>query len=454
MEKKTQSIYNANLSLLTDLYQLTMAYGYHRTGTAEREAVFHLYYRRAPFILPPFGGAGGGFVIAAGLATAIDYLQNLHFSEADVSYLGTLHGAGQKPLFDEHFLNYLQRLKFSCDIEAIEEGTAVFPHQPLLRVRGPLLQAQLIETTLLTALNFSTLIATKAARVKAAAGTDAVLEFGLRRAQGFDGGLTASRAAYIGGCDATSNVLAGQLFDIPVRGTHAHAWVMAHDDEQTAFDHYAEAMPQNTTLLVDTYDTLEGVKKAIETGKKLRQRGFDLQGIRLDSGDMARLSIEARKLLDGAGFQKTNIVASSDLDEYEIERLKKADAKINVWGIGTKLVTAFDQPALGGVYKLAAIRNAADTAWQYKQKRSEDAIKNSIGGILQTRRSLDNQSDTLYDESRLPQDLPKGENMLKPIFERGKCVYTPPNIHQTRQRALQQWQFFSENANWKNERKI
>lgn len=420
MQNTLNALYRPPLSMLTDLYQLTMAYGYWKHGIAEREAVFHLFFRKAPF--------GGRFAVACGQQLAAEWLQNFQFSEADVTYLARLRGADGKMLFDEHFLNYLQRLRFSCDVEALQEGEIVFPNEPILRVRGSLLQAQLIETALLNLINFSTLIATKAARVRHAAQDDQILEFGLRRAQSVDGSLSASRAAYIGGCDATSNVLAGQMYNIPIRGTHAHAWVMAFEDEMTAFERYAEAMPNNCTFLVDTFDTLQGVKNAIEMGKKLRTKGFDLQGIRLDSGNLLTLSIEARKLLDAAGFERTNIVASNDLDEYEIQKLKAAGAKINVWGVGTRLVTAYDQPALGGVYKLAALKGE-NGEWDYKIKLSEDPIKISTPGILNVRRvntmlgaaTEGGGEDIIFDETDFGA-LPEGKNLLQPMFKKGKFI--------------------------------
>jgi nicotinate phosphoribosyltransferase len=319
-------------ALLTDLYQLTMAAGYWKSGTLDRDAVFHLYFRSNPF--------GSGFAIAGGLAPAIDYLRDFRFTDDDLSYLA---GTG---FFEREFLEYLRTLRLTCDIDAIPEGSVVFANEPLVRVRGSLLQAQLVETALLNALNFSTLIATKAARIVHAARGRNVLEFGLRRAQGSDGALTASRAAYLGGCTGTSNVLAGKRFGIPVAGTHAHSWVMAFDDEATAFAAYADAMPNNVLLLVDTYDTLDGVRHAIE----LAARGYKLLGIRLDSGDLAWLSIEARRMLDEAGLRDARIVASNDLDEELIASLvDEQDAKIDVFGVGTKLVTAYSQPALGGV---------------------------------------------------------------------------------------------------------
>ncbi len=281
-------------ALLTDLYQLTMAYGYWKTGRDQQEAVFHLFYRHNPF--------RGGFAIAAGLADAVDYLRNLRFTPEDLGYLGSLTGRDGRALFEARFLEFLGNLRLTCDIDAVPEGTVVFPHEPLLRVRGPILEGQILETALLNQINFQTLIATKAARVCLAARGEPVLEFGLRRAQGIDGALTASRAAYLGGCDATSNVLAGKIYGIPVRGTHAHSWVMSFDTEREAFQAYAEAMPHNCVFLVDTYDTLKGVREAIGVGRWLRQHGHELAGIRLDSGDLAWLSVEARKLLDRAGF--------------------------------------------------------------------------------------------------------------------------------------------------------
>jgi len=317
---------------------------------------------------------------------------------------------------------------------------------------------------LLTMLNFSTLIATKAARVVQAAKGDEVLEFGLRRAQGIDGGLSASRAAYIGGCHATSNLLAGKLFNIPVKGTHAHSWIMCFEDELQAFQQYANALPNNCIFLVDTYDTIEGVKKAIETGKWLRAHGHEMLGIRLDSGDLAQLSIEARKLLDAAGFEKAKIVASNDLDEKEIAKLKSKGAQIAVWGVGTKLSTAFDQPALGGVYKLAAIEGD-DGEWDYKVKLSEQSMKVSNPGLLQVRRLyqegrpvgdaiFDINSNVKLNGSIVINDFQKQkaekpnykltEDLLVPIFRNGNLVYKREHVHQMRKRTLSQLKMFEE----------
>ena len=258
--------------------------------------MFNLYFRKHPF--------NGGFTVACGLSSVISYLNDYGLSRKDIKYLSTLTGSDGQPLFEAAFLEYLKNLEFKCSVAAVPEGTVVFPNEPLLRVAGPILQCQLLETPLLNLINFQTLIATKAARMRLVAPDDALLEFGLRRAQGPDGGMTASRAAYIGGFDATSNVLAGKLYGIPVKGTHAHSWVMSFEDELTSFETYARYMPNNVTLLVDTYDTIQGVKNAITVGQQLRQRGYDLGGIRLDSGDLAYFSIEARKLLDAAGFKR------------------------------------------------------------------------------------------------------------------------------------------------------
>ncbi|GAB4397044.1 MAG: nicotinate phosphoribosyltransferase [Microscillaceae bacterium] len=452
--KITRDLYAASLSLLTDLYQLTMAYGYWKAGRSEQEAVFHLFFRKAPF--------QGGFTIACGLETVIDFLEEFHFTKDDLAYLGSLPGNDGQPLFAPAFLDYLAQMKFSCDIEAIPEGTVVFPHQPLIRVQGPILQAQIIETALLNIINFQTLIATKAARMHIATQGELVLEFGLRRAQGIDGALAASRAAYVGGCDATSNVLAGKLYDIPVRGTHAHSWVMSFDSEMEAFETYAAHMPNNCVFLVDTYDTLEGVRKAVEVGHQLRERGYEMMGVRLDSGDLAYLSIEARKILDEGGFPDAAIVASNDLDEHIVTSLKTQDAKITIWGIGTKLVTAYDQPALGGVYKIAAVRHP-EGHWDYKVKLSEQAIKVSNPGILQVRRFKQGNEfvgDMIYNLDKPPVKNPvmldpmdptrrkvfgsgfQSEELLVPMFRKGQKVYECPPLKEVKARVAAQLSHF------------
>ncbi len=436
------------LGLLTDLYQLTMAAGYLDAGKADREAVFHLFYRRNPF--------AGGYAVACGLDQVLELLAAFRFSSDDLNYLAGLEGNDGRPLFRPQFLDYLLTLELTIDVDAIPEGTAVFPHEPLLRVRGPLAQCQLLETPLLTIVNFQTLIATKAARVARAARGDAVLEFGLRRAQGVDGGLSASRAAYVGGCTATSNVLAGRRYGIPVRGTHAHSWVMSFDGERESFDAWARASPNNCVFLVDTYDSLDGIANAIQAAVGLRRRGHEMAGIRLDSGDFVSLSRDARGMLDDAGFPDAAIVASNDLDEYRISRLKDAGAAIDVWGVGTRLATAHGQSALGGVYKLTAIRDrSAD--WSYRLKLSEDKIKISNPGIQQVRRFSDSGSfigDVIYNQ---PGGLAEpcvlvdaeearteiaagteGEDLLVPVLRRGAPVYATPEIGAIRDRALDQ----------------
>lgn len=441
-------------ALLTDLYQLTMAYGYWKSGRAEREAVFHLFFRKAPF--------HSGYTIVAGLAAAVAFLEQFRFSEDDLEYLATLSGNNNQPLFERGFLDYLRDLRFTCDLDAIPEGTVVFPQEPLLRIQGPILQCQLLETVLLNMLNFQSLIATKAARICLAAESESVIEFGLRRAQGVDGALAASRAAYIGGCSATSNVLAGKLFGIPVKGTHAHSWVMSFDNELESFHAYAEAMPNNCVFLVDTYDTLEGVRHAVRIGQWLRERGHEMVGIRLDSGDLAWLSIEARRILNEGGFPKAVIVASNDLDETIIASLKQQGAQINVWGVGTKLVTAFDQPALGGVYKLGAICGK-DGAWHYKVKLSEQSAKISNPGIQQVRRfrsETEYIGDAIYNTDRPATDeftivdpldatrrkhIPADatfEDLLTPVFRKGQLVGPQPTLHQIRDRVHEQLALF------------
>jgi nicotinate phosphoribosyltransferase len=437
----------ASPALLTDLYQLTMAYGYWKQDRLDQEAVFHLTFREHPF--------QSGYTVACGLADAINYILHFRFGADDLAYLGELEGGDGKKLFEAAFLDYLHTVCFSGNVEAIPEGSVVFPHEPLLRISGPLLECQLLETALLNIINFQTLIATKAARICLAAKGAPVLEFGLRRAHGPDGALAATRAAYIGGCAATSNVLAGKVFGIPVRGTHAHSWVMSFPSELEAFAAFADTLPGNTIFLVDTYDTLAGVRNAIEIGRVLRHQGHDLMGIRLDSGDLAYLSIQARRLLDEAGFDKAQILASNDLDESIISSLQSQGAQIDAWGVGTRLVTAFDQPALGGVFKLGAVRPPGGH-WEYKIKLSEQAVKVSNPGFLQVRRferEDEYTADMLYNEIegiKTPQTIvnpaditmrkkiparTRYRDLLVPIFRRGKLVYQSPVIQESRTSA-------------------
>ena len=329
-----------NLTLLTDLYQLTMGQGYFNEGKHEQTAVFDVFFRPNKLIT---------YSVAAGMEQVVDYLLNLHFSEEDIAYLRRLG------IFSEDYLRYLSELRFTGDVFSVREGEIVFPYEPILSVRAPMIQAQLVETAILTFVNHQTLIASKASKICSA--TDGVvMEFGLRRAQGADAGIYGARAAMIGGCQSTSNVYAGKLFGVPVAGTMAHSWVMNFPTELEAFRSYARSFPDGCLLLVDTYDTLRsGVPHAIEVFKELRKAGHEPKGIRLDSGDLAYLSKEARKMLDAAGFEKAVICASGDLDEYSIQSLLAQGAKIDSWGVGTKLITSADMPALGGVYKLAAV---------------------------------------------------------------------------------------------------
>lgn len=447
---KLNELYRPSLTLLTDLYQLTMAYGYWQVGMADHEAIFYQSFRENPF--------SGGYTINAGLDYVIDFIEHFQFSEDDIEYLRDVPGNDGKPIFSKDFLNYLKEMTLSVDVAAMPEGTVVFPHEPMIRVQGPLLQCQLLETPLLNLINFQSLIATKAARVSQAAQGDPVLEFGLRRAQGIDGGLAASRAAYIGGCAATSNVLAGKHFGIPIKGTHAHSWVMAFNSELESFEAYAEAMPNNCVFLVDTYDTLEGVKNAIKVGEKLRKQGYEMVGIRLDSGDLAYLSDKSRQLLDSHGFQEVKILASNDLDELLVDDLKKQNAKIVVWGVGTKLATAYDQPALGGVYKLSAIkRNGAD--WEHTIKLSELKSKINLPGRLQVRRFWDDngfKADMIYDElfgvpsenvvvdpddytrRKHIADVRDHADLLIPVFRKGKKEFRHESLEAIRDRVQNQ----------------
>ncbi|MFV0340759.1 MAG: nicotinate phosphoribosyltransferase [Parachlamydiaceae bacterium] len=431
-----------------------MAYAYWKSGMDKKESVFHLSFRKPPF--------KGGFTVACGLEQAVSFLQDFRYDDSDLAYLQGLEDSSGKPFFEKAFLTYLKKLKFECSVDAVPEGTVVFPHEPLLRIEGPLIQCQLFESPLLNLINFPTLIATKAARVAIAAEGGSVFEFGLRRAQGIDGAMTASRAAYVGGCDGTSNVLAGKEFGIPVRGTHSHSFVMAFDSEEEAFSTYAKVLPDSCVLLVDTYNSIEGIKHAIDTGRKLEKRGQKLGGVRLDSGDLAFLSIQARKMLDEAGFKSAKIVASNELDETIITELKRQGAKIDVWGVGTNLVTAKDQPALDGVYKLAALKDPGEK-WTYKLKLSEQMLKISNPGILQVRRFIvghEYVADTIYSEDRpikgsckqidladLSKELSFGksiayEDLLVPIFRKGKLVYSLPSLEGIRKRREEQLKHF------------
>ena len=437
-------------ALTTDLYEVTMAYGYWKAGVSDHEAAFHVTFRHNPF--------GGQFTVACGLATATDFLRMFHFTETEIAYLASQRGNDGKPLFDSGFLDYLRDLRLTCDIDAIPEGTLVFPNEPLIRVCGPVAQCQLLETTLLNILNFESLIATKAARVCLAAKNDPVIEFGLRRAQGVDGGLTAARAAYIGGCAGTSNLQAGERFGIPVSGTQAHSWIMFFENDGEAFETYARAMPNNCVLLVDTYNSIEGVRHAIDVAGQLRKQGHEMIGVRLDSGDRVALSIEARRMLDKAGFTNAKIVCSGDLDEHVIADMKQRGARIDMWGVGTKLTTGQPDAALGGIYKLGAVRRPGDQ-WQYRIKLSDEPAKTSCPGLLQVRRfhQPDGRfiADAIYEtdhaisepcvvvdlETEKKTEIPVKTDycdLLVPVFRRDQVVYQTPNIEASREHARQQ----------------
>lgn len=444
-----------SMALFTDLYQLTMAYGYWKSGLENYEAVFHVNYRTNPF--------GGGFALACGLQNAIEFLSQFRFHQDDIDYLSCLKGYDNKPLLSKEFLDYLLEIEFCCDVDAVPEGTPVFPYEPLVRVKGPLLQSQILESALLNIINFQSLIATKAARICMAARSHDVMEFGIRRAQGIDGALSASRAAFIGGCNSTSHLLAGKLYGIPVSGTQAHSWIMVFDSEEEAFLTYAKALPNNCVFLVDTYNSIEGVKKAIKVAGWLKEQGYKLLGIRLDSGDLAYLSIESRKLLDAAGLKDARIIASNELDEFIIQDLMRQGAKIAVWGVGTNLVTGKGCSALDGIYKISAVRKHKEAEWQDKIKLSEQMVKMSNPGILQIRRFKDASgyvADAIYDIKQpigkdvtiidpldstkrklLSTDL-EHEDLLVPIFREGKLVYDLPDIHHIRQTAIDQLENF------------
>ena len=434
-----------NLTLLTDLYELTMMQGYFKNNCNET-VVFDMFYRSNP--------CGNGYAICAGLDQLIDYIKRLEFSDEDIAYLDSLH------LFEDDFLEYLRGFHFSGDIYAIPEGTVIFPREPLVKVVAPIMEAQLVETALLTIINHQSLIATKTARVVYAADGGGVMEFGLRRAQGPDAGVYGARAAMIAGCIGTSNVLAGQLFDVPVKGTHAHSWIMSFPDEYTAFKKYSELYPDACCLLVDTYDTLKsGVPNAIRVFTEMREAGIELKnyGIRLDSGDLAYLTKRARQMLDEAGFSDAFISASSDLDEYLITSLKSQGCCIDSWGVGTNMITSKDCPAFGGVYKLAAIQDERGN-FIPKIKLSENIEKITNPGnktVFRIYEKADHKikadliclADEVFDESRdltifdpletwkrtkLKAGTYELRELLVPVFRKGECVYTSPSVMELR----------------------
>lgn len=444
-------LYAPSVWLLTDLYQLTMADVYRRAGIADRDACFYLSFRKNPF--------GGGYALAAGLEWAVDFIENTWPSDTDFEYLASLRTDEGRRLFKDDFLAWLGSRPNRLDVDAVPEGTVVFPHEPLLRVSGPIAEAQLLESALCNLVNFQTLIATKTARVCEAAGGDPVVEFGMRRAQGIDGAIAASRAAWIGGCAATSHVLAGRLFDIPVRGTHAHSSVLAFEDEEASFEAFLAAARDGSTLLVDTFDSVEGTRRAAHAARALSHDGRALDAIRLDSGDLARLSIECRRVLDEAGLRDTRVFASGDLDERRIARLKAEGARIDAWGVGTRLMTGHPDGALGGVYKLCAIR-LPGRRWEHRLKRSDEPAKSTLPGLLAIRRFEDEDGrfagDAIVDEL-LPEPEEweivdpgdperraafgpgsAGEDLLVPVFRKGERVWEAPSLEAVRRRAREQ----------------
>ncbi|MDR2550421.1 MAG: nicotinate phosphoribosyltransferase [Desulfobulbus sp.] len=385
--------------LLTDLYELTMLAGYFEEGMADTQAVFDLYFRTNPF--------AGGYAVFAGLEPALDCLEHLHFSTEELDYL---HSLG---LFTPRFLDFLRNFRFQGSVVAPPEGTVVFANDPLLTVSGSLAEVQLVETVLLNLINFQTLVATKAARICHAAAGAEVIEFGLRRAQGPDGGLSASRAACVGGAKGTSNVLAGMAFGLPVRGTHAHSWVQSFPDELAAFRAYAAAFPDSSVLLVDTYDTLgSGVPNAIVVARELRAQGHSLRAIRLDSGDLAYLSREARHLLNAAGFPEVRILASNELDEQVIGSIRDEGGRVDIYGVGTKLATAagIGGGALGGVYKLVAIDGRP------KMKITSDMAKATLPGNKRLLRAIGPDGNYVQDVICLEDDtIAAGDTVFDPV---------------------------------------
>ena len=452
---------NRNLTLMTDLYELTMMQGYFKSNT-NQTVIFDVFYRSNP--------SGSAYAIMAGLEQVIDYIKELSFSKEDIDYLKSTG------IFQDDFLKFLEEFKFSGTIYAIPEGSVIFPKEPLLKVIAPIMEAQLIETTILNIINHQSLIATKASRVVYAALGDGIMEFGLRRAQGPDAGIYGARAAMIGGCIGTSNVLAGKLFDVPIKGTHAHSWIMSFPDEYTAFKTYATLYPDACILLADTYDTLKsGVPNAIRVFQEMKEQGIPLSfyGIRLDSGDLAYLSKKARKMLDDAGFSDAIISASSDLDEYLIDSLKTQGAAITSWGVGTNLITCKDNPSFGGVYKIAAVES--NGTFIPKIKLSENSEKITNPGNKTIYRIYDKESGKIKADYIALEDEIISENedlllfdpietwkktllkagsftlrkMLVPVFLKGSCVYTSPKVMDIREYCTQEL-----NTLWEESRRL
>jgi len=444
---------NDNLTLQTDKYQINMMYAHWKNGTMNDKAVFEAYFRKLPF--------GNGYAVFAGLERIVEYIRGLAFHDEEIEYLRK-----QEENYEEGFLTELRGFAFTGNLFAMREGTLVFPNEPLIRVEARVFEAQLVETAMLNFVNYQTLIATKASRIKQVAPYEQLLEFGTRRAQEADAAIWGARATYIAGFHATSNMRAGMKFGIPASGTHAHSWVQGHDTEESAFQRYAEALPDHVTLLVDTYDTLKsGVPNAIKIAKWLASRGKQLKGIRLDSGDLAYLSKRARMMLDEAGFPDVKIVASNDLDENIIAELKAQGAKIDIWGVGTQLITAFDQPSLGGVYKLVAREKAGALVPVIKISGNPEKISNP--GVKEVYRIVDKQTGMAEaDYMCMPdeEDVRSGKpirlfdplhshrfklveryeaiTLLQPIFIEGELMYLLPQLDEIRRYHEEQLAFF------------
>ena len=397
--------------LLTDLYELTMAQGFWQCGKQNEQACFTMYFRENPF--------SGGYTVACGMAQLADVIESFRFTPDDIEYLSSLPAPAGGALFDAGFLEYLADMCLTVDVDAVAEGTIVFPNEPLVRVTGSIMECQILETALLNCVNFQSLIATKAARVCVAAGSP-VAEFGLRRAQG-TGGVWASRAAVVGGCASTSNLLAGKLFHIPVSGTHAHSWVMSFPSELEAFRAWAAHFPHNCVLLIDTYDVAQGLENAITVGLEMRERGEALLGVRIDSGDLAWLAKRCRARLDEVGLNDCGIILSNDLDEHTIASIRAQGAIVSGWGVGTKLATAFDQPTLGGVYKLSATREAPDMPWVDHLKVSESVTKLTFPGVLDVRRYY-------HDDGKLAGDMVFEEN--QPVNDEERIIDPADELRQ------------------------
>lgn len=445
---------NENLTLHTDKYQINMMYAHWKNGTHNKKRAFEAYFRKLPF--------GNGFAVFAGLERIVRYIESLQFTELFLSYL-----AEQEEEYDRGFLEELRQFSFTGSIRSVPEGTIVFPNEPLIQVEARIFEAQLVETALLNFMNFQTLIATKAARIRKVAPHEILLEFGTRRAQEADAAIWGARAAYLAGFDATSNMIAGMQFGIPTKGTHAHSWVQDHKDEEEAFQLFADALPDQVSLLVDTYDTLKsGVPNAIKVAKRLKQKGKNLQSIRIDSGDLTYLSIMAREMLDQEGLQEVKICASNDLDEHTIENLKNQDAKIDIWGVGTQLITAADHPSLGGVYKLVAKQENEE--WEPTIKISGNPEKITTPGLKKVYRIINRQTgksegdyialshEEIHTQEKLNMFDPihtwiqkwvvnfTAIELLKPVFMEGKLVYNLPSLSEIRSYHKEQLSLFWE----------